>query len=510
MRDYFSTVGHELADAVERRAHLRWYQRLRVPHGLLAAVVAVLAVATPSAGLATDWFGIGSPDHFRQGSPTAGPGRAVPGGSQLLALRVPDPQGGPAWGMRLVHTTRGDICMQFGRVEDGQVGELGIDDAWNNDHKLHPFPNTFDGGWGQGCGTTDAAGHAFVNVEFSGIASSANVVTGTRGPQGKGCITPRYVPSRLAHQLRRRFHPQTSGSLPSCPPGTGRIVFVGLLGPDATSITYRAPNGALRTERTGGSDGAYLLVFPLTQNTCNLYAQGPTGARGPCGDSVQSSSDDASPASPGAVIAIHYRDGHVCRTQPSPVLTSQYRTFIKHFLASHHLDGALNPKAQVEVRTAARTFIAAHHLTLTSAREQLNGQCPPVGYVAPKQHIARAQIATPISVKIVPNTKSGPRVDISFIARQPVTSSSSWYEDAITTPHKCNSGGSNGPINLGNVRAGQRLHDNQFLSTAPCKGTYHGLIGYMGDSGHTDEEAGGGIPGKDGSVIVGRFTFTIR
>ena len=48
----------------------------------------------------------------RQGpaTPNAGIGVPAPGGSRLLALRVADPQGGLPWGMRLVHTTRGEVC----------------------------------------------------------------------------------------------------------------------------------------------------------------------------------------------------------------------------------------------------------------------------------------------------------------------------------------------------------------------------------------------------------------
>lgn len=518
MSSYFDRVEQQLGDAVERRAHRPWYVRLLTVSRTrtLAVVLAALVIATPSVGVATDWFGIGAPDHFAQGSPTLGAGRALPGKSVMLPLRFPDPQGGPPWGMRLVQTTRGDTCMQFGRVEDGKVGELGIDGAWNNDRQFHPFPSTFDGGWGQSCGTTDAAGHAFVNVEFNGIASSANLVTGTRGPQGEGCITPQYVPSRLARRLRHPFHPQTGSNLPSCPPGAGRIVFIGLLGPDASSITYRAANGTLRTEQTSGSDGAYLLVFPLNQKTCNLYSQSLdsglfSGSGGNCGDSVQSSGDSASPVSPGAVTAIRYRDGHVCSLEPSRALTRQYHAFITAFNASHHIHGPLSQAQQVALRAAAQTFIASHHLTPTRFIDQLDGRCPPVGYVAPKRHITAAQVATPITVRIVPTTQYGPRVDISFTARQPVKSSSSWYEESITNPPGCPSSGSNGPINLGNVHAGQLIHDDRFLSIPPCKGTYHGIIGYMQNSTPTSVEgSGGGIPGKDGAVVVGRFHFTIR
>ena len=77
----------------------------------------------------------------RQGpaTPNAGIGVPAPGGSRLLALRTADPQGGPPWGMRLVHTTRGEICVQIGRLADGQLGQLGIDGAFHDDGRFHPL-----------------------------------------------------------------------------------------------------------------------------------------------------------------------------------------------------------------------------------------------------------------------------------------------------------------------------------------------------------------------------------
>ena len=51
----------------------------------------------------------GQPGEPSRGRPSANAGIGIPapGGSRLLALRAPDPQGGLPWGMRLVHTTRG-------------------------------------------------------------------------------------------------------------------------------------------------------------------------------------------------------------------------------------------------------------------------------------------------------------------------------------------------------------------------------------------------------------------
>ena len=107
-------------------------------NAVVMAVVLVLAggaIAVAATGVLS-----GSPVK-QQGrlSPNAGIGVPAPGGSRLLALRAADPQGGLPWGMRLVHTTRGEICVQIGRLDDGQLGQLGIDGAFHDDGRFHPL-----------------------------------------------------------------------------------------------------------------------------------------------------------------------------------------------------------------------------------------------------------------------------------------------------------------------------------------------------------------------------------
>ena len=49
MNDYFSTVRSGLAAAVEQRAHLPWWTRVRLAHGrALAVVFAALVIASPA------------------------------------------------------------------------------------------------------------------------------------------------------------------------------------------------------------------------------------------------------------------------------------------------------------------------------------------------------------------------------------------------------------------------------------------------------------------------------
>jgi hypothetical protein len=456
MSDYFDQMDHAMRAVVRRRAHLPWYVRLgqKRPFWRLAAPLAALVVAAPAVAAATDWFGLGAPQRLPAQNPGENAGRALPGTSELLGLRVADPQGGPPWGVRLVRTTRADMCIQFGRVQDGRLGSLGIDDAFNNDHRFHPFPNT---SIGQVCGTTDAAGNGFVNEAYSGEVANAN-------------------PTILSGVLTNNCQPpgQWGGHASACPAGSIRIVFTGLLGPDATSITYTAPSGQLKTERTSGRDGAYLLVFPENRATCRLY----TFARPCVGTFVPGG---ASPYANGAIKSVSYRDGHSC-----------------------------HPAAG----------------------------CPPVGYVASRHKpITAAQVAAPIHVKTItsqtlcqrryqPNrftviacpgaVPPGYRrmqlpyratlVNISLKARQPATRGSSWYEIAITDG--CKRGGTDGLLGLGNIQPGQTLRDQE-LANQSCKGLYHGAIGYMQHSRPTNQENDIGVPGQDGSVVVGRFNFTI-
>lgn len=51
-------------------------------------------------------------------------GRVLPASVQVLPLRVPDPVGGPPWGLRVFRTTRGSGCVAAGRVAGGQLGTV--------------------------------------------------------------------------------------------------------------------------------------------------------------------------------------------------------------------------------------------------------------------------------------------------------------------------------------------------------------------------------------------------
>jgi hypothetical protein len=156
--------------------------------------------------------------------PKRGVGAPISSSARLLDLRVPDPAGGPPWGLRTVKTTRGTTCVEAGRVVDGQLGVLRPDGT---------FQAVAAGNASVGCVADDAAGHAFVGI---------SAATTTSGPLAKptcGIASPQ---------------------LPECPAQDQRRVMYGLLGPEATAIVYR-DQGTLRKQTVTPPDGAYLIVL---------------------------------------------------------------------------------------------------------------------------------------------------------------------------------------------------------------------------------------------------------
>src|SRR5271165_306725 len=145
MRDPYEILGRELAAAAKRQSagaparRQRWFSnRLHALSVTAALVLGGGAVALAATGVLS-----GSP--VKPEVPlnaAAGNGLPVAGASAHLALLAADPGGGLPWGMRIEHTTRGQLCLQVGRVEGAQLGELGLDSAFGNDGRFHALPAT--------------------------------------------------------------------------------------------------------------------------------------------------------------------------------------------------------------------------------------------------------------------------------------------------------------------------------------------------------------------------------
>jgi len=213
-------------------------RRRRCSFAILGA--GALAIAVTSGALAaTGVIGIGtplapSPHGFASADPNRGPGTIVPSTVRLLALRVPDPAGGPPWGMRVVGTTRGVGCIQVGRVVDGRLGTLGQDGVAGDDGRFHELsPKDVDPA---DCQPLDAAGTLFATVLSPAALASGPSAT-------RVCLPP-----------GERVHGRTP-----CPERDVRKLQYGLLGPQAASVTYAA-GGRTRTTPVSEPEGAFLIV----------------------------------------------------------------------------------------------------------------------------------------------------------------------------------------------------------------------------------------------------------
>ena len=153
----------------------------------------------------------------------AGNGLPLTGASAHLALLAADPGGGLPWGMRIEHTTRGQLCLQVGRVYGAQLGELGLDSAFGDDGRFHALPATvLPPGYGGSAGqvecvpdgqtvifedlNADRSGVRLLPWEFRGPAQAPR----RSAPPDRGAARRRPARARLrgARPARRQRHLQ--------------------------------------------------------------------------------------------------------------------------------------------------------------------------------------------------------------------------------------------------------------------------------------------------------------
>ncbi|HSZ14243.1 MAG TPA: hypothetical protein VK790_09425 [Solirubrobacteraceae bacterium] len=247
--DAIDRFGQELVQAGRRRhtgprplrallgARLaRTSPRRRAPAHLRVALIAlVLVLATAAITLAaTGVILTGSPVRTaRAPIATADEGIPVAGGARLLPLRAPDPAGGLPWGMRIIHTTRGLVCVQIGRVYHGQLGQLGVDGAFHDDGRFHPLP---------------------ADALPGDLANAAGWMSGN-------CSSPgdTYAGDSVGLQLNAATSPGAGAGVPA----DRREISFGLLGVHAVDITYREGSKTLTRPVLPGL-GAYLIVQRYT------------------------------------------------------------------------------------------------------------------------------------------------------------------------------------------------------------------------------------------------------
>jgi hypothetical protein len=257
---------------------------------LIAPLLLVLAAGALAAGGVITFGSPAKLPFSLYGNPREGGGALVPGTVHMLPIAAPDPAGGPDWGMRVLSTTRGQGCIQVGRLLDGKLGAIGQDYAFGNDGRFHELP--VSAADFNGCALLDARGRLFTNVTaderpasaWSGVGPASGCVPPTAGPYEKGL---RLTPEEKAH-----------GARPAaiCRQADLRNIYYGLLGPEAQSITY-VLGGERHTLDTIGSGGAYLFVTRASPNQLLNFANAGTA--------------DIVPVD-GPIREIHYRDGSTC------------------------------------------------------------------------------------------------------------------------------------------------------------------------------------------------------
>jgi hypothetical protein len=290
--EFCRVTAHPRAEPVKTGLRRRFAGALRA--GRLAAAlpaVGVLLVASTIALAATGVILTGSSVQPTTAlNPYAGAGLPEPGQSKLLPLQVADPYGGLPWGMRVVHTTRGLVCVQIGRVQNGRLGELGIDGAYHDDGRFHPVgPGVlpaYAGGATEG-GVTSERGSCVLadgDVTGNGEAWGSAVAAEFTG-----------VSENAAFSVNRR-----SGS--AGPLRRLRDIAYGILGPHAVSVSYREGDET-RTERVTPGVGAYLIVQRATAGA-SQQSQGTAPGTDTPGEG---------PGTSGVLTIISYEhDGKIC------------------------------------------------------------------------------------------------------------------------------------------------------------------------------------------------------
>jgi hypothetical protein len=148
--------------------------------------------------------------------------------------------------MRIERTTRGQLCLQVGRVDGAQLGELGLDGAFGDDGRFHALPATV------------------LPPDYGGSADQVECV-----PDGQTVIFEDLGADRSGVRL---LPAESSGPPPKHPgealhptgtPPVGdlRALAYGVLGPYAVSVTYKTPTG-MRTIPVSRPDGGFLIVEP--------------------------------------------------------------------------------------------------------------------------------------------------------------------------------------------------------------------------------------------------------
>ncbi len=346
---------------------------------LIALAVALgLAGAALASGVVQ--FGAPAPRSLVQlfTAPRSGDGALRPGTVRMLPISVPDPGGGAPWGMREFATSRGLGCIEVARLVHGRLVAIGQDYAFGDDGRYHELSVASGGaGYGDWCSSLDRYHRLYINQMWGDQPASAwqsrCYAPGSPGTHTIEEPTPQTIEElKLAHASRARRPGRVELHLrrivlPPCPLGDERNLYLGLLGPDAESVTYLL-EGRPHTLATSGPEGAYLIVTRAKAH--QLLAGVGTGSVVPVD---------------GPITEIHYRDGATCHLTSRSWIGGAY---------------ACTPSMQV-----------------------------PVGYVAPEDlSYTHAQVRTPLKVKLIRTRRGHYELRFTFASRVALTNAESSYQ----------------------------------------------------------------------------------
>lgn len=302
----------------------RWWRRSRT-----AISVALAALVLAGAGGEALLLSSGKPlppAFLLPANANIGLGDPVSASVAPLPIRVSDPRGGPPWAMRVIHTTRGLVCLQAGRFVNGELGGLGTGYAFNNDGRFHPFLPA-DAIGVDACPTADPDGLAFMPGHPEIVTANALPLAGENLWPGERVHCD--LPGQENWGVR-------------CPQSELRQVAMGLLGPDATSI-HVTTHGQEFTVKPYEPDGAYLIVLPAQPDANTSMSSGSAGVYG-----------STSKAPGGALLTVTFNDGTQCQI---PASSPQQECQAKGFESA----GALPSSAQVSTAVNVRYLPMVRH-----------------------------------------------------------------------------------------------------------------------------------------------------
>jgi hypothetical protein len=281
-----STLVRRIEQAAQEPQPRRWSHRggLALPVAIGALVV---GAASAGAALLLSSGEAVAPAFVLPATPVAGLGEPVPQTLALLPMRVADPEGGPPWGMRVIHTTRGLLCLQAGRVMDDQLGALGIGYAFHGDKRFHPFLAD-DAISTDACPAVGAKVAAFLPGPPVIVPANGLPLAGENVSQGDQVHCD--LPGQEDWGVR-------------CPQSELRQVAVGLLGPNVRSVEVSNSDGSSFTVDPYGPEGAYLIVLPAQPNANASMRSG----------AYQSPFGYVSSTPGGATLKVTYDDGVQCQ-----------------------------------------------------------------------------------------------------------------------------------------------------------------------------------------------------